>query len=453
MDRRPRPRPPGLGGGRDLPDRRDRRHHRPPRAPAARPGAGPARGRRAGPDRRPGDAGGAPRRAPAAGPVCGGAWRSRWRWRSSPPARTTSSPAICSPPWCRCSSRWRSASRCAGRAGPAWRSARPCSPTRSASASWASVSPALQRPDWEAVAEKLGEPARPRAIVSWTLGQASLRHYLGTHSFQVVQSERYPWFVHEIDFVSIGPAPPVPRATAGARLPPGRIRAGRPALPAQVRAAGPRPHASAAAPGARARISTSAVTASSSTGSGRAGSARLVCRRLSWAVDPLTHRRRGMAKTTKATQTADRAADIYAAARENPYVQRLIEDDELRDSLRHAFEAARGAYGRATGNGKGPVKAVTSDRKVQKDLREAAESLRDASEQLRAPRKRKKHRLRKTDPARRRRRGGRDRAQRGRPQDRARRPLRRRRGVRVHEQHQHQRGVGTSWRRRQKSVS
>jgi hypothetical protein len=82
---------------------------------------------------------------------------------------------------------------------------------------WASVSPALQRPDWEAVAEKLGEPSRPRAIVSWTLGQASLRHYLGTHSFQVVQSERYPWFVHEIDFVSIGSAAPVPRS----RLAPG----------------------------------------------------------------------------------------------------------------------------------------------------------------------------------------------------------------------------------------
>ena len=95
-----------------------------------------------------------------------------------------------------------------------------------------------------------------------------------------------------------------------------------------------------------------------------------------------------MAKT-KATQTADRAADLYAAARENPYVQRLIEDDELRDSLRNAAEAARGAYSRATGNGKGAVKAVTSDRKVQKDLRTAAESLREASEQLRAPRKRK----------------------------------------------------------------
>ncbi len=90
---------------------------------------------------------------------------------------------------------------------------------------------------------------------------------------------------------------------------------------------------------------------------------------------------------------ANQAADLYSTARENPYVQRLIEDDELRDSLRSAFEAARHAYGRATGNGKGPVKAVTSDRKVQKDLRSAAESLREASERLQAPRKRRKSRL------------------------------------------------------------
>jgi|SRR5881394_2351475 len=90
---------------------------------------------------------------------------------------------------------------------------------------------------------------------------------------------------------------------------------------------------------------------------------------------------------------ANQAADLYSTARENPYVQRLIEDEELRDNLREAFEAARGAYGRATGNGKGAVKAVTSDKKVQKDLRTAAESLREASEQLKAPKKRKKSRL------------------------------------------------------------
>lgn len=87
---------------------------------------------------------------------------------------------------------------------------------------------------------------------------------------------------------------------------------------------------------------------------------------------------------------ANQAADLYSTARENPYVQRLIEDEELRENLRDAFEAARGAYGRATGNGKGTVKAVTSDKKVQKDLRSAAESLREASEAFKAPRKRRR---------------------------------------------------------------
>ena len=91
-----------------------------------------------------------------------------------------------------------------------------------------------------------------------------------------------------------------------------------------------------------------------------------------------------MSKTTTA-----RAGDIYETARENPYVQRLIEDEELRDSLKDAFESAKSAYGRATGNGKGTVKAVTSDKKVQKDLRKAAESLQEASESLRSKPKRK----------------------------------------------------------------
>ena len=87
---------------------------------------------------------------------------------------------------------------------------------------------------------------------------------------------------------------------------------------------------------------------------------------------------------------AARAGDIYETARENPYVQRLIEDEELRDSLQDAFEAAKNAYGRATGNGKGTVKAVTSDKKVQKDLRKAAESMQEASERIRSkPKKRK----------------------------------------------------------------
>ena len=72
--------------------------------------------------------------------------------------------------------------------------------------------------------------------------------------------------------------------------------------------------------------------------------------------------------------------------RSNPYVQRLIEDEELRDNIRDAVEAARDAYARIA-NGKGPAKAIMEDKKVQKDLRKAAESLREASDQLRGKRR------------------------------------------------------------------
>jgi hypothetical protein len=97
-----------------------------------------------------------------------------------------------------------------------------------------------------------------------------------------------------------------------------------------------------------------------------------------------------MAKTTKAGKAAGAATGAYATARSNQYVQRILEDEELRENLRDAFEAARHAYGRVTDNGKGPVKAVTSDKKVQRDLRNAAESLREASEQLRGRKKKRR---------------------------------------------------------------
>jgi mannosyltransferase len=83
---------------------------------------------------------------------------------------------------------------------------------------WASLSPALQRPDWDAVAARLGEPEAPRAMVLWTLGAASLRFYLSTGSFQVQPADGYSWSVHEIDFVSDGPAPPAPAQLLGPRF-------------------------------------------------------------------------------------------------------------------------------------------------------------------------------------------------------------------------------------------
>ncbi|HEX8753741.1 MAG TPA: glycosyltransferase family 39 protein [Solirubrobacterales bacterium] len=80
---------------------------------------------------------------------------------------------------------------------------------------WASADPNLQRPDWNAVASRLGEPDGPRATVTWALGEAPLRYYLSTGAIQVKASQGYDWLVHEIDFVSDGSVPPPGRHVLG----------------------------------------------------------------------------------------------------------------------------------------------------------------------------------------------------------------------------------------------
>jgi adenylosuccinate synthase len=96
-----------------------------------------------------------------------------------------------------------------------------------------------------------------------------------------------------------------------------------------------------------------------------------------------------MAAKKKAASVGAGAVAAGKAAKDNAYVQRLIEDEELRENLRTAYESARKAYGRMS-NGKGP-QAALNDKKTQKQLREAATSLKDAADSLRNAGK-KKHR-------------------------------------------------------------
>jgi hypothetical protein len=85
----------------------------------------------------------------------------------------------------------------------------------------------------------------------------------------------------------------------------------------------------------------------------------------------------------------DKAAKAGKAARSNPYVQRLIADEQLRDNIRTAYEAGRSAYGRMN-NGKAPTRALMEDKKLQKELRNAARALSDAGTALReSPKKRR----------------------------------------------------------------
>jgi hypothetical protein len=98
-----------------------------------------------------------------------------------------------------------------------------------------------------------------------------------------------------------------------------------------------------------------------------------------------------MAAKKRAAKAGAGAVAAGQAARSNPYVQRIVEDDELRDNLRTAFESARKAYSRMA-NGKRPAKALMDDKKLHKELRESAESLREAADALRGGKRRKKRR-------------------------------------------------------------
>src|SRR5215210_7913804 len=94
-------------------------------------------------------------------------------------------------------------------------------------------------------------------------------------------------------------------------------------------------------------------------------------------------------KKKKAVKAGSGAVAAGKAARSNPYVQRLVDDDELRDNLRTAYESAKKAYARMS-NGKGPAKAILDDKKTQKELREAAASLKEAADALRGGKKKRK---------------------------------------------------------------
>src|SRR3954447_60226 len=90
-----------------------------------------------------------------------------------------------------------------------------------------------------------------------------------------------------------------------------------------------------------------------------------------------------MANNTKA------AYDALNAAKSNPYVKQIIEDEELRAAVRNAFESARDAYTRLS-DSKSAQKVVLDDKKFHRDLKKAAEALGDVGSTLRQGQKSKR---------------------------------------------------------------
>jgi len=96
-----------------------------------------------------------------------------------------------------------------------------------------------------------------------------------------------------------------------------------------------------------------------------------------------------------AKDKAAKAAAAAQTAKENPYLQRIIQDEDLRDNMVVAFEAAKNAYTRLN-KGKAPAKNLIEDKKLHADVKRSADALRDATAALRdapkhaAPKKKKR---------------------------------------------------------------
>lgn len=88
---------------------------------------------------------------------------------------------------------------------------------------------------------------------------------------------------------------------------------------------------------------------------------------------------------------------VNAAGNVKPYVDRALHDEELRASVRKAFESARAVYDELMGKRgvTGVAARVASDKEIQRQLRSAIEELRVAAGRIQGA-KRKTHSGRNT---------------------------------------------------------
>jgi hypothetical protein len=81
-------------------------------------------------------------------------------------------------------------------------------------------------------------------------------------------------------------------------------------------------------------------------------------------------------------KTREKVSD--AAGNVKPYVERAIQDEELRGNVKAAFQAARDVYDELIGNrGVTTIASrVATDKEIQERLRDAVDELREASERI-----------------------------------------------------------------------
>lgn len=97
-------------------------------------------------------------------------------------------------------------------------------------------------------------------------------------------------------------------------------------------------------------------------------------------------------KSKKLNEKITEAAD---QAKENPYINKIVEDKELRENAVAALQSVKTAFDRAHEKGFDKPADLINDKQLRKDLKNAAKGLKQTKDEIAAAPKKKRHPLRK----------------------------------------------------------
>lgn len=88
-----------------------------------------------------------------------------------------------------------------------------------------------------------------------------------------------------------------------------------------------------------------------------------------------------MPATQSASQLNQKLVEAGLNARNNPYIQRLIDDEDFRDEAINAIKSARSVFDRASSMG-WSKKKIANDKKLRRELEEAISGLKSTRSDL-----------------------------------------------------------------------
>jgi CHASE3 domain sensor protein len=98
---------------------------------------------------------------------------------------------------------------------------------------------------------------------------------------------------------------------------------------------------------------------------------------------------------TKTKKLNDKISEAADQAKENPYLNKIIEDKELRENAVAALQSVKSAFDQAKEKGFDNPAEIVQDEKIKKQLKKAAGTLKETGDEIASAGKKKRHPLRK----------------------------------------------------------